>query len=80
MCCAHRIVQEKNRAKKSTHTHTHTLSQRNDLRSEQTNSHTQINEQTGSKKKRVTYTIFAYTIILMYLLMMMNSNKIENLI
>jgi hypothetical protein len=53
MCCAHRIVQEEKKTCKEKHTHTHTLSQRNDLRSEQTNSHTQINEQTGSKKREL---------------------------
>jgi hypothetical protein len=39
--------------------HTHTISQRTDLRSEQT--HTQINEQTGSKK-RESYIYYYFNV------------------
>lgn len=55
MCCAHRIVQEEKKRRKSCkvkHTHTHEA-KRNDLSSEEINTHTskererEINEQTG---------------------------------
>lgn len=47
---------KKKRAERSTHTR----SQRTDLRSEQT--HTQINEQTGSKKERESYIYYYFNV------------------